>query len=512
MFFLQQNYNGIRETYEEGLIEMKLKQLLNALWIYRYEGNKDNIDIQSVEMDSRLVTKGSAFICIEGYNTDGHQYVKQAIRNGAVLIVAEKEVKSSVPVVYVSDTKRAMAVIANTFYHHPTQALNLIGVTGTNGKTTVTNMIHTIITNQKIKTGLIGTIEMKIGDKVFETKNTTPESLLLQKAFAKMVDEHVETAIMEVSSHALDLGRVRGCDFDIAVFTNLTQDHLDYHQTMEEYEKAKGLLFSQLGNTYGKKRKVAILNADDPVSKTYAKQTTAHILTYGIEHGADIQATNIKMDAKGTTFDVVTPFGNGFVTLKLIGQFNIYNALAAIATTLSYGIPLENILSSLEEMKGVSGRFEVVDEHTPYTVIVDYAHTPDSLLNVLQTTREIVSGRSIVVVGCGGDRDRTKRPKMAQIAVKEADVRIFTSDNPRTEDPVQILKDMESGVEGEDYTTIVNRKEAIFHAVNIAEEGDVIVIAGKGHEDYQIIGSDVIHFDDREVARDAIKEKENGNK
>ncbi|HSH23936.1 MAG TPA: UDP-N-acetylmuramoyl-L-alanyl-D-glutamate--2,6-diaminopimelate ligase, partial [Massilibacterium sp.] len=304
----------------------------------------------------------------------------------------------------------------------------------------------------------------------------------------------------------------RGCDFDIAVFTNLTQDHLDYHQTMEEYEKAKGLLFSQLGNTYGKKRKVAILNADDPVSKTYAKQTTAHILTYGIEHGADIQATNIKMDAKGTTFDVVTPFGNGFVTLKLIGQFNIYNALAAIATTLSYGIPLENILSSLEEMKGVSGRFEVVDEHTPYTVIVDYAHTPDSLLNVLQTTREIVSGRSIVVVGCGGDRDRTKRPKMAQIAVKEADVRIFTSDNPRTEDPVQILKDMESGVEGEDYTTIVNRKEAIFHAVNIAEEGDVIVIAGKGHEDYQIIGSDVIHFDDREVARDAIKEKENGNK
>lgn len=496
---------------KEGSITMKLKRLLDALWMYEFEGDSA-ISIQSVEMDSRLVKQGSLFICIEGYTTDGHEYIEQAVENGAVAIVAQKEVKqTSVPVIYVPDTKRAMAIIANTFYGHPTKQMKLIGVTGTNGKTTVTNMIDTILNDHHHRTGLIGTIEMRIADEVLETKNTTPESITLQQVFAKMVEKNVDTAIMEVSSHALDLGRVRGCDFDIAVFTNLTQDHLDYHHTMEEYQQAKGLLFSQLGNTYDGEKKVAVLNVDDPASKVYEKMTAAHVLTYGIDQEADVRATNIQMTVKGTTFDVSTPFGQQQVSIKLIGKFNVYNTLAAIAATLSYGLPLSDIVVSLENIKGVSGRFEVVDEETPYTVIVDYAHTPDSLLNVLKTARQIVRGQLFVVVGCGGDRDRTKRPKMARIAVKEADVRIFTSDNPRTENPEQILRDMEAGVVGEEYTTIVNRKKAIFRAVHLAQPGDVIIIAGKGHEDYQIIGKEVHHFDDREVASAAIKEKTNAN-
>lgn len=486
---------------------MKLQTLLSYLHDFTtYVG--ENPTITSVEMDSRKVKKGALFICIKGFTVDGHDFAKQAVENGAVAIVAERNVDVSVPVIIVRDSKRAMAVLADAFYGQPTHQLHLIGVTGTNGKTTTTHIIEHIFRKAKKKTGLIGTIHIKIGDETYDVQNTTPESLVLQKAFKQMVDEHVDVAVMEVSSHALHMGRVHGCDYDVAVFTNLTQDHLDYHQTMEEYRLAKGLLFAQLGNRFDHERpKFAVLNNDDPASEQYKRMTAATVITYGIDQESDIMAKGIDITPGGMTFDLVTPFETVRVKTKLIGQFNVYNILAATAACLVSGVPLPTIVEAIEEISGVSGRFETVDEGQDFTVIVDYAHTPDSLENVLKTIRQFAKRNVYVVVGCGGDRDRTKRPLMAQIAVRYADVAIFTSDNPRSERPEDILKDMEDGVAGQHYISIVDRKEAIRYAVQKAREGDVILIAGKGHETYQMIGDRVLHFDDRLVAREAIKER-----
>jgi UDP-N-acetylmuramoyl-L-alanyl-D-glutamate--2,6-diaminopimelate ligase len=348
----------------------------------------------------------------------------------------------------------------------------------------------------------------KIGDEILETKNTTPESLTLQKTFKRMVDAGVEAAVMEVSSHALDLGRVHGCDYDVAVFTNLTQDHLDYHHTMEEYKRAKSLLFSQLGNTFNVDQpKFAVLNADDPASLTYLKSTAAHVVTYGIDQAADIKAIDIEMTSSGTKF-LLQALGKEFpIKIQLIGKFSIYNVLASVAAALVSGISIEQIIFSIESVKGVAGRVELVTAGQNFTVIVDYAHTPDSLENVLKTIQQFAKRKIFVVVGCGGDRDRTKRPLMAKIACQFATDPIFTSDNPRSEDPLEILKEMEEGVQGESYLVIPDRKEAIASAVQKATAGDVILIAGKGHETYQIIGKEVHDFDDRLVAREAIMGK-----
>ncbi|MBB5323781.1 UDP-N-acetylmuramoyl-L-alanyl-D-glutamate--2,6-diaminopimelate ligase [Anoxybacillus tepidamans] len=486
---------------------MKLQTLLSYLHDFTtYAG--ENPAITSIEMDSRKVKKGALFICIKGFTVDGHDFAKQAVENGAVAIVAERNVDVPVPVIIVRDSKRAMAVLADAFYGQPTHQLHLIGVTGTNGKTTTTHIIDHIFRKAKKKTGLIGTIHIKIGDETYDVQNTTPESLVLQKAFKQMVDEHVDVAVMEVSSHALHMGRVHGCDYDVAVFTNLTQDHLDYHQTMEEYRLAKGLLFAQLGNRFDHERpKFAVLNNDDPASEQYKQMTAATVITYGIDQESDIMAKRIDISPSGMVFDLVTPFETVRVKTKLIGQFNVYNILAATAACLVSGVALSTIVKAVEEISGVSGRFETVDEGQDFTVIVDYAHTPDSLENVLKTIRQFAKRNVYVVVGCGGDRDRTKRPLMAQIAVRYADVAIFTSDNPRSERPEDILKDMEDGVAGQHYISIVDRKEAIRYAVQEAREGDVILIAGKGHETYQMIGDRVLHFDDRIVAREAIKER-----
>jgi UDP-N-acetylmuramoyl-L-alanyl-D-glutamate--2,6-diaminopimelate ligase len=315
---------------------------------------------------------------------------------------------------------------------------------------------------------------------------------------------------MEVSSHALDMGRVWGADFNVAVFTNLTQDHLEYHPTMEHYFQAKSLLFSQLGNTYDRGGvKVAVINADDERAEQLKRATAVQVLTYGVEKQADVRAEQVHLSEKGTRFSLVTPFGKTDIHSKLIGLFNVYNILAAAAACLVSGISLEKVKMSLEAASGVPGRFEVVDEGQPYTVIVDYAHTPDSLENVLTTVRQFAKGRIFAVAGCGGDRDRSKRPLMAQIAVKYADVPVFTSDNPRSEDPVAILRDMEGGVQGEHFISIPDRAEAIRYAINEAGGKDIVLIAGKGHETYQIIGDRVIDFDDREIAREAIRRKAN---
>ncbi|MDQ0215238.1 UDP-N-acetylmuramoyl-L-alanyl-D-glutamate--2,6-diaminopimelate ligase [Oikeobacillus pervagus] len=486
---------------------MDLLNLLKSLPFYELNQDKNPM-ITSIENDHRKVKKGSLFICIKGYTVDGHQFAKEAVNKGAVAILAEKSVEVDVPVILVPDTKRAMSIVANHFYASPTKDFRLIGITGTNGKTTTSHLIEEMFREANEKTGLIGTMYMKIGEEVLKTKNTTPESLTLQKVFHQMKEEDVSTAIMEVSSHSLIEGRVHGCDYNIAVFTNLTQDHLDYHHTMEEYRHAKSLLFSQLGNTYDVKNpKYAVLNADDQASQEFEKETAAHVVTYGIEKSAQFQARNIQLTAEGTSFELFYPNGMEKVQTNLVGQFNVYNALAAIAAAFVANIDMNTILTALKKIKGVTGRFQLVKGTQDFAVIVDYAHTPDSLENVLKTVRPLTDQRIFVVVGCGGDRDRTKRPLMAKVACEYATNPIFTSDNPRSEDPISILKDMEKGVPGKQYELIADRRDAITHAIKEANTGDVIVIAGKGHETYQILGDQVIDFDDQKVALEALKER-----
>ena len=491
---------------------MKLNELIAALHDFRLRDKNENPEITSIEMDSREVKTGSLFICIKGYTVDGHNYVNQAIEKGAVAIVAEKEIETiqAVPVIQVRSTMRAMAILANAFYDNPTAKMHMIGITGTNGKTSVSYLIEEILRQSGKQIGVIGTIGMKIGDDVFETKNTTPDALTLQKMFKQMLDANVETAVMEVSSHALHIGRVHGCQYDIAVFTNLTQDHLDYHKTMDAYRAAKSLLFSQLGNGYDSNRpKYAILNVDDAATAEYIVACQGIVLTYGIDNDADLMARDIQTTSSGTTFTLVMNDVTYPIKMGLVGKFNVYNILATIGATLASGVDLDFIIAAIRSLTGVSGRFELVDAGQDFNVIVDYAHTPDSLENVLKTIGDFAKGKIYCIIGCGGDRDKSKRPIMAEIASRMSDYPIFTSDNPRTEDPVAILKDMEAGAtkQANDYKVIVDRKEAIIYAIEKAQTGDVILIAGKGHETYQIIGEKVLDFDDHKMARAAILKK-----
>lgn len=487
---------------------MQLKELLAPLLLVQVSGD-DNKTITGISMDSRKVKPGDLFICLTGFTVDGHLYAEQAVAKGAVAILSERELNVDATVAIVPDTRRAMAIVADLFFQSPTKALKLIGVTGTNGKTTTTHLIDKILSDQKKRTGLIGTIHMRIGDVYEEVKNTTPDVLDLQSSFRRMREIGTEYAIIEASSHALDMGRLRGCNFHTAVFTNLTQDHLDYHATMENYKHAKSLLFSQLGNHYDfESMKTAVLNADDSASELFARVTSARVITYGIENKADVSAADIRITSKGTSYTLHTFAGTTQLNLQLIGKFNVYNTLAAVACALSEGVSLADIKQSLEAVKGVNGRFEAVDAGQNFTVIVDYSHTPDSLDNALSTVKEFAQGKVFCIVGCGGDRDRTKRPIMAKIATNYADVTVLTSDNPRSEEPLAILKDMEAGlkdVASDKYISLVDRREAIQYAVSQAQENDVILIAGKGHETYQIIKGEVLSFDDREVARQSIR-------
>lgn len=489
---------------------MKLTTLLSMLPVYHVTDNINDITIKSLQMDSRQVTDGDLFICIKGFTVDGHDFVDQAISNGACAVISEQHMDISVPTIVVPDTSRALAMLAAKFYNFPTEQLQLIGITGTNGKTTITYLLEMIFVQYQKKTGLIGTIQMKIGDQSIPMVNTTPDALRLQQSFDQMVEQDVDVAMMEVSSHALDLGRVYGCDFDIAIFTNLSQDHLDYHKDMRDYLRAKSLLFSQLGNTYRKdKPKYAIINADDPNSVYLKKSTAQPVITYGCKEKAQVMAKNIQLNTMDTTFTLHTHVGKVTIKSQLIGMFNVYNMLAASSAALAANVPLHIIKKALELVPGVSGRFEQVKEGQNYTVIVDYAHTPDSLENVLQTIKDFAKRKVYVVVGCGGDRDRSKRPLMANIAVKYADYSIFTSDNPRSEDPTSIIKDMTRHLsQTNNFEEIVSRRQAIFRAVELATNDDIILIAGKGHETEQHIGDQIFEFDDRIVAREAIRTKE----
>ncbi|MBU9720446.1 MULTISPECIES: UDP-N-acetylmuramoyl-L-alanyl-D-glutamate--2,6-diaminopimelate ligase [Bacillaceae] len=485
----------------------RLQSLISCLPSYKNESNENPL-IKDLHMDSREVSEGSLFFCISGFTVDGHDFADQAANSGAAAIIAERELKYiNIPVIIVRSSKRAMALISACFYDYPTNKLQLIGVTGTNGKTTTTHLIEKILLDNNRKPGIIGTMYMKYDGKEIPVQNTTPESLVLQKGFSEMAKSGVDTVAMEVSSHALEMGRVHGTDFDVAVFTNLSQDHLDYHGTMERYAHAKGLLFAQLGNGYGEgKQPVAVINIDDPYFNEIEIMTAAPIITFGIKKNADIRAEHVSINEQGTSFTMTMGNQSVPVTMKLTGTFSVYNALAAAAACYASDVPLESIAKSLETLEGVSGRFERVEINQPFHIIVDYAHTPDSLENVLNTIKEFAKGKISVVVGCGGDRDKTKRPIMANIAEKLSDYVYLTSDNPRTEDPIEILKQMEEGMEGSNYTVIESRRDAIFEAVRRAERDEIILIAGKGHETYQTIGTVNHHFDDRLVAKDAVEE------
>lgn len=486
---------------------MKLSELLSPLAFYQAKGECD-IEITGIATDSRKVKPGNLFVALRGFTVDGHDFIQQAQEKGAVAYLVEEERDTPQVSIRVSDTTRALAIVAAQFYGHPTSRLRLLGVTGTNGKTTVTHLVEQILNDAGHPTGIIGTIQMRMGEYVEEVKNTTPDALELQRMFAIMLDKGATHACIEVSSHALEMGRVWGCDFITGIFTNLTQDHLDYHRTMENYRHAKSLLFSQLGNTYnGKQQKFAVLNVDDSSTEQYRKMTAAQVITYGIDRDADVRALDISIGSGGTAFTLQTFKGVTKIQMKMIGKFSVYNVLAATAACLMEGVPLHQIKASIEKMAGVPGRFEPVDEGQDYAVVVDYAHTPDSLENVLTTAREFTKGKLYCVVGCGGDRDRTKRPIMAQIASRYADHTIFTSDNPRSESPQAILEDMVQGLKNEagSFECIVDRKQAIERSIALANSGDCIVIAGKGHETYQIINGQVLDFDDCKVASFAIR-------
>ncbi len=483
---------------------MKLDELIEYLK-YKDLINFKNVEISGISYNSNTTKKGDIFVCLVGEHTDGHEYAQKAIDKGAVALLVEKEVKGvNIPQVQVNSTRHQIADIADRFYSSPSKGINLIGVTGTNGKTTVTHLIQKIIEENGEKCALIGTLGYKLSSdsEYRNAKHTTPQAPELQATLRMIKDiEKIDNVAMEVSSHALEQNRVGGCRFNGAVFTNLTQDHLDYHITMDNYFKAKALLFQRLGEG-----DFAVINFDDEYSERFLSSINPEVrkFTYGVKRDADVMAKNISFSPNGAEFTLVYNNSEYPVNLHLNGMFSVYNVLAAITAAIAMGIDINLSLKALQNIHGVAGRFEVVNKKP--LVIVDYAHTPDGLENVLKAAREITpeNGKLICLFGCGGDRDATKRPKMGAIAEKLADRIIITSDNPRSENPQQIITDIIAGLKSvstENVTVEPDRAEAISMLKTISNNNDVVVVAGKGHEDYQILKDKTIHFDDREEVR-----------
>ena len=469
--------------------------------------------ITSVTDDSRSVSPGSLFVAVKGERVDGHKYVGQAIKAGAAAIVGQDSVeRASVPFVQVTDSRKALGLIGSRFYGDPSAQLAMIGVTGTNGKTTTTYLCKALLENIGRRVGLIGTVAYQIGAETIPASHTTPGAVELQQLLARMNEARLDSVVMEVSSHALAMDRTAGCEYDVAVFTNLTQDHLDYHRTMEEYFQAKLRLFTGLGQ--GKKiRQRAIVNMDDPRGVYVRAACRVPVWGYALNVSADLMAENVRLSMNGSTFTAATPAGTFTVESRLVGEHNVYNLLGAIGVALHRGATCEQVREAVARVTNVPGRFERVSAGQDFTVVVDYAHTEDALVRLLTAARTLKTQRIITLFGCGGDRDRGKRPKMGRAAVEFSDVVILTSDNPRTEDPLAILREVEAGVRealqrrpSVQYHMVADRREAIGTAVRLARPGDILLIAGKGHEDYQIVGTKKMHFDDREVAREAIQQ------
>lgn len=479
---------------------MKLRDLLKDI-PFTYTAVDLDIDIREVRYDSRAVQPGDLFVAVRGFATDGHAYIGMALKKGAVAVVCEQTGKG-IPAVIVPDARAALADIAGNRFDHPSRKLTMVGVTGTNGKTTTTTLIKHILEAESHKVGLIGTNQNMIGDEVIPTERTTPESYELQALFARMAEAGCTHCVMEVSSHSLVLDRVRGVRFAVGAFTNLTQDHLDFHKTMEAYREAKAKLF-----TISDK---GVVNLDDPVADKMLADAACPCLTFSADKdAADLSAKNIELGASGVSFVAATRDAIARVSLGIPGHFSVENALAALGVCVALDVPLEHAACALGTAHGVKGRAEVVPTDTDYTVLIDYAHAPDGVSNILRTVRGFAKGRVIALFGCGGDRDRTKRPIMGHLAAELSDYCIVTSDNPRTEQPEAIIEDIVAGMKDAKVPVdvICDRRAAIYHALDIAQKDDVIVLMGKGHETYQEIDHVKHHMDEREIVADYFKEK-----
>ncbi len=485
---------------------MQLKTLLVAIPVRQVIGTLDRT-VESIAYDSRRVQRNGLFVALRGEKADGHEFIGQAIEKGASVIVAEREQRNPrVTCLVVESTRTALSDLSAAFYGHPARRLKLTAVTGTNGKTTTTFLIKHICERAGLRCGLIGTVRYEIGERILPAIRTTPQSLDLQELLAQIANAGCKAAAMEVSSHALAQDRVRGLEWNVAVFTNLTQDHLDFHKSMESYFDSKTKLFTQLGNQKKKRKPVAIVNIDDRYGEQLLDKIDKRVtvVTYGMGMRADFRASNYRVEFGGTSYQLDARGKSYLVRLPLIGRFNVANSVAALAAANALGIGLREAVFSLGKSPQVPGRLELVPAKRQYQVFVDYAHTPDALGNVLKTLRELEPHRLIVVFGCGGDRDRQKRPLMAEIADRHADYSIVTSDNPRKEDPSAIVAEIEKGFRSTRYEKIVDRTEAIGRAVALAEPRDIVLIAGKGHENYQEFADYTIPFDDIQVARRAI--------
>ena len=475
---------------------MKLSQLMAGV-----PGSWPDTEITGLTCDSRRVEPGWVFVCLCGTASDGHDFARNAAEKGAAVILAERETDTAVQRL-LPDTHAVWPLLCANWFGHPADGLHLIGFTGTNGKTTSTFLTKHILERAGHRVGLIGTIQNMVGDEVLPSDHTTPDAYELQALFRQMADRGCDCVVMEVSSHALAQGRTAGLTFDVGVFTNLTQDHLDYHKTMENYMQAKKRLFLQ--------SRCAIVNRDDPWAEAMTQGITCPVYSFSLgDDRADYTARNVRQRPDGVDFELLATGAIGRVRLKTPGLFSVYNAMGSAACALALGVPFDTVTAALSETAGVKGRAEVVPTGRDFTVVIDYAHTPDGLENICKTMRECCHGRLIVVFGCGGDRDRGKRPKMGAVAAKYADVAVVTSDNPRSEEPEAIIAEILTGMDGMtgEKQVIPNRIEAIRWALSHAKAGDTVLLAGKGHETYQILKDRTIHLDEREVVADALSPK-----
>ena len=488
---------------------MQLKTLAAAISVRQVIGPLDR-NVESIAYDSRRVQRNGLFVALRGEKADGHAFIGQAIDKGACAVVAEREEKHARATCLVVDNSRsALADLAGTFYGFPGRKLRMAAVTGTNGKTTTSFLIKHICEKAGLRCGLIGTVRYEIGERILPATRTTPESLDLQELLAQISNAGCKAAAMEVSSHAVAQDRIRGLEWDVAVFTNLTQDHLDFHGTMENYFAAKAKLFHQLAEQKKKRKPVAVINIDDPYGQKLVGEVNRKltVVTYGMGVHADFRASNYRMEFGGTSFQLDARGKSYLVRVPLIGRFNVANSMAALAGANALGLNLREAILSLSKTPQVPGRLQAVPAKRQFQVFVDYAHTPDALANVIKTLRELEPRRLVVVFGCGGDRDRQKRPLMAAVVDQTADHAIITSDNPRKEDPRKILDEVEKGFRSSKYEKIVDRTEAIGRAIALAEPRDIVLIAGKGHENYQEFADHTVPFDDILVARKALENR-----
>ena len=484
---------------------MILKSLLKGLDYEVIKGNEES-KVHNIRYDNRKIEQGDAFVCVKGFKVDGHSFIGDAIKKGAKTLIVQEDVsvQEDITIIKVRDTRKALAIMSSNYFGNPKDKLKIIGITGTNGKTTSAFIIKSILEKAGFMTGLIGTIANYIGNKKVDAVRTTPESYELHELFKNMVDAGVEYCVMEVSSHSLELDRVYGVQFEEGIFTNLTRDHLDFHKTFENYYNAKFKLFERSNHS--------IINLDDPYGANIVKDieergVKTKVSTFSIEKESDFKAFEIKSHSNGSEFKVNLEGIEEF-SINIPGEYNIYNSLGCIICAYNLNIPMDKIKEGLSDVV-IPGRCELVakEKNLPYSIIIDYAHTPDGLENILSTVKAFTKNRMISVFGCGGDRDKVKRPQMGKIGCELSDIAIITSDNPRSEEPMDIINDIVKPLNYDNFVIEVNRKEAIRKAMNMALEGDVIVIAGKGHETYQILKDETIHFDEREVVYDILEGK-----